>query len=215
MLGLVLGITYFHFRYVNQYICDGVNIYVLLLNKINGRMSSRIRIDFDIYDSKNEDLITVFDTSDWGLIEEKPSIIEVTPPGFNQPTTLYFDKNNRNIFNSSILEISSKGCVVPLPDGIYKFTVKGSPDKFNKTVNYLRTTNLELKLDKIRVKLVKEYGNNYLSDLSVKLDEIFKFEFLIKSAEAFVRFGYNDKAMDIYKTIVKQLDKIKIDRFNK
>ncbi len=70
------------------------------------------------------------DTSIWSFIENKPAIIEIIPPGVVDPIVYNVAKNKTNIFNTSNLGMSNIGVLNDLPDGVYKVTIKGSPDSF-------------------------------------------------------------------------------------
>lgn len=154
-------------------------------------MNNTINIDFQIYDSKDPKKFIVLDTSNWGHIQEKPSIIEIILPGEVEPVVHYFNKNAVNIFNSTNLHLSCNDCNdsnIDLPDGIYDITVKGSPDTFNSNLSYLRTTNTQLKLDKLYIKLSLEcYKSD--NDISKQIHKLNEIELLLKSAEANVRYG--------------------------
>src|SRR5690606_3954421 len=81
-----------------------------------------------------------------------------------------------------------------LPDGLYTITVKGSPDIFNKTLQYLRTNQTRLELDKMYVdlKLTCEQINES------KLANIRIVETYLTAAEASVRLGLISDAQDLF-----------------
>ena len=130
-------------------------------------------IDFQVINTLDPRVMPIADTSEWGQIEGKASIIEVILPGEESPIINYFDKSKINIMNSSNLKlICTVDCaeveLINLPDGIYEITVKGSPDTFFKTRKYLRTTLTQLELDKIFIQLnltCKEKDTNILDTL--------------------------------------------------
>ena len=148
-------------------------------------MGQKINIDFDI----KSDLyyIKVFDFSVWGLIESKPSIIEITLPGFSTPITKYFDKKKVNIFSSILLESTCTDCDNELPqvlsDGIYVVKIIGSPDKYNKELKYLKTDTIQMELDRIYIDSIS--GNVDIDLIRKKLNKI---EFLLRGAEAHLRY---------------------------
>lgn len=147
-------------------------------------MSNKIDIDFAVGSDPYH--LKVTDLSQWGLIDELPSIIEITLPGFSSFKTFFFDKSKVNVYNSNILEVNcGDGCEEPdkvtLLDGIYKLTVKGSPDKYFKTYYYLKTDLFRLEVDKIYINnLNKRYNENLVKELRL-------IEFLLYSAEACLR----------------------------
>ena len=91
-----------------------------------------IEIDFSVHSSPY--YLKVVDLSVWGLIETKPSIIEITVPGYASPITKFYDKNKLNVFNSSMLGLNCEGQegLTTLPDGIYTIKVIGSPETYFK-----------------------------------------------------------------------------------
>jgi len=142
---------------------------------------AKIDIDFSIHSSIY--YLKVVDLSVWGLIQDKPSIIEITLPGYTKCITKFFDKGKLNVFNSSILETSCEGCIdlVTLSDGIYTIKVIGSPDTYNKELKYLKTDLLRMDIDKVFVD-----NNDKLGDIGFQ-KKLTLIEFLIKGAEAHLR----------------------------
>jgi hypothetical protein len=145
---------------------------------------SKIKIDFEV----RSDLkwIKVTDMSNWGTIANSPSIIEITRPGFTRFTTKYFDKNKTNIFNSLMLDSNCTDCandeLIVLEDGIWLITVKGSPSTFNKEIKYLKTDSIQMEIDKI---YIDSFENK---DKSLVMNKLVEIEFLLKSAESFLRY---------------------------
>lgn len=157
-----------------------------------------IKIRFQVlrnYDPKN---ITIIDTSEWAQIKDKPAIIEITLPGETEPHVEYLNKNSVNYFNSIILGFNCDDCgefeELDLPDGVYTITIKGSPDKFNHTLSYLKTDITRRELDAIMMK-VNFCKNSVDSDL---VNQIYKADFYIKSAEANVRHGNVCEAQELF-----------------
>lgn len=163
-------------------------------------------LDFDIF----SDLywLRLADYSDWNIIEDKPSIVEITIPGYSNPVTHYFDKYKTNGFNSITLKLNCQGdCTdvdkVPLPDGIYTVKLIGSPSKFNKERYYLKTDQFQLDLDRI---IVDSFSKGCYSDIDVMTTEI---EVLIKGAESHLRQGIIKEASYLFDLAVKMLNKLK------
>lgn len=163
-----------------------------------GKINIDFRISSDLY------FIKIADYSDWELIANKPSIIEITLPGDSTPVTKYFDKYKTNIFNSNTLGANCLDCEnVPLQDGIYIIKVIGSPSTFFKEVKYLKTDQLQMEIDKI---YIDSFGDAERENISNKLTEI---EFWLKSAESHLRFDMEREARMMYEQAAKMVDKLK------
>lgn len=168
----------------------------------------KINIDFQIVENSNPKNITIFDTSSWGHIVDKPSIIEITVPGFDKPVVHYFDKRSVNYFNSLNLSLNCEGCndeEADLPDGIYEITVKGSPDKFYNTKSYLKTDTIRLQLDEMFTKI--DFCKKDVDSTLVK--SIQKIDLYIKAAEAHVRFDNICSAQELLFKAQEDMNKLK------
>lgn len=141
-----------------------------------------IDVDFSVHSSPY--YLKVVDLSVWGLIKDKPSIIEISLPGYESPVVKYYDKNKLNVFNSNLLGLNCEGQegLTTLPDGIYKIVVKGSPDKYNKKFYYLKTDLFDMEVDKFFVDNLKEILNEKALG-----DKLTRIEFLKRGAEANLR----------------------------
>lgn len=169
-------------------------------------MSLKPNIDFHIHSDPY--WLRVADYSIWSLIEDKPSIIEITLPGYSTKVIEYFDKYKTNGFNSLTLKINCDGDCgdtekVTLPDGIYEITVKGSPDKFNKTYHYLKTDMLQLDLDKV---IIEAFEEGCINDISNKLTEI---ELLLEGARSYIRYDNLQIAGNMYQKASGLVEKLK------
>lgn len=156
------------------------------------------RLDFQVHDIKDPRVLSIMDYSTWGVAEGKPTIIKITLPGDKNPVVHYFQQGVMNVFNSSNLGVVCDPCelpdLLPLDDGIYQITLEGSPDTYNLTKYYLRTTNLCLELDALYMKSKIE-----CKELSCEtLQDLIKPSLLIKTAEAFTRVGDFCKAQEIF-----------------
>jgi hypothetical protein len=110
-------------------------------------------IDFFVYENNDPRTLVVADNSTWKHLVDKPTIIEITLPGYTEPcVTHYFEQGAKNSFNSNTLYSNCVSCKKPsydyLPDGVYTLTVKGSPDTFQETIKYLKTDAINLELQK-------------------------------------------------------------------
>ena len=147
-----------------------------------------IQIDFSIH--SNPYYLKVVDLSVWGLIKDKPSIINILLPGYESPVVKYYDKNKLNVFNSSMLGVNTEGLegLTTLSDGIYKITVTGSPETYTKEHYYLKTDLHDMEVDKIFVDRVEEIDKEAFNKKMTRI------EFLKRSAEAFLRYDNIEKA---------------------
>lgn len=157
--------------------------------------SNKINIDFNVIENCNPKYITVADYSDWQHIENKPAIIEITPPGSKKCVTIYFDKHKLNVFDSESLNLSctNDDCeeceLVDLPDGIYTISIKGSPDSFCNTKDYLKLDATRLELDKLLINIDKEDKQSW-----AKVQEA---EMILACAKAQTRFGNACEAQEL------------------
>ena len=167
-----------------------------------------INIDFNVIEVDNHKTLLIADNSNWSVIENEPSIIEITLPGMRNPVVNYFDKKSINNFNSVNLNLScvGGGCDelewTELPDGVYTICVKGSPSKFQETKNYFRTNKIRERFDLLIIN-----SNIGCEENKVDFKDIMDIEMLIKSAEANTRFGDINSASRDYQLAVKMLAK--------
>jgi hypothetical protein len=142
---------------------------------------AKINIDFSIHSSPY--YLKVVDLSNWGVIKNKPSIVEITLPGFANPVTKFFDKNKLNVFNVNTLDIAygDSEQLSTLPDGVYKIKVIGSPDKYSREEFYLKTDLFDMEIDKVYIDNIDR-----ISDVAFN-EKLIRIEFLKKGAEAHLR----------------------------
>lgn len=164
-------------------------------------------LDFQVVPTYDPRLIVVYDNSSWGMILEKPSIMEVTIPGYSNTVVHYFEKNRVNTFNSVNLRMNcpSGDCdenteLIQLPDGIYKFKLIGSPDTYNISKYYLKTSGLQLELDSLYI--LKATDESYFTKIQ-------KIEYTIKYAEAALRLGNIALSSVLYKKAKEEVDNLK------
>jgi hypothetical protein len=164
-----------------------------------------IKIDFNI--TSNPYFIRVEDFSDWGVIEAQPSIIEIYLPGDTSPVTHYFDKGKTNVFDSINLIAQCQDCSdvdrIPLSDGIYVIKVIGSPSTYNKELKFLKTDLMEMEIDKLFIENLhcqnKESFKNQMTEI----------EFLLRSAEAHLRYDQEKMARMLYEQVERKVEKLK------
>lgn len=166
-------------------------------------ITDKIHIDFQLFSTGDPKLLVIVDTSIWSFIEDKPAIIEITPPGTTDVIVYSFLKGRSNIFNTSNLNLSPISVFNDLPDGLYKITVKGSPDSFCKHRDILKT-------DAVRLELYNLYASLGL-DKNELDDEIYKkikdIKLLIEAAEALVSIGQTHKGVKLLKRAMDMLTK--------
>lgn len=165
---------------------------------------SKILVDFDI--KSDIYYINVIDFSNWGLIKEKPAVIEVTLPGFKNPIVKYFDKQKNNVINSIFLDQNCETCpddeMQTIDDGIYIITVKGSPEKYKKTLKYLKTDLFRMRLNKLYI----DGGCNCVKKDPNVFQKIVEIEFMLKGAEAHLAFDMEKESGMLFKQAQTLLD---------
>lgn len=166
-----------------------------------------INIDFNI--TSDPYWLRIADYSGWGVIENQPSIVEVTVPGYSTFVTRYFDKHKANALNSITLEVncSTGDCedvdLVTLPDGIYTITVKGSPSTYSKERYYLKTDLFDMEVDKV---IITAIDSGKYMDIEQELVEI---DMLKAGAESNLRMDRIKEAGLLFSQASKQIDKLK------
>ena len=63
---------------------------------------NNIDLDFEVIPTNNPMTLRVVDQSEWGILSERPAIIEIAVPGKDEPAVYYLGKNQVNVFNSKI-----------------------------------------------------------------------------------------------------------------
>ena len=165
-----------------------------------------INIDFNI--TSDPYWIRISDYSVWGVIEEQPSIVEITLPGYGNPITKFYDKSKTNGLNSVVLGINcyTGDCpdveLITLPDGIYKIVVKGSPSKYKKERYYLKTDLFDMELDKIIISSIE--SGKYM-DIEPELVELGMY---LAGAHANLRFDRIKESGALFAQARKQVDKL-------
>lgn len=154
------------------------------------------QIDITVVDTKVfSKQIIVADLSDWKAIINDPSIMEVT---YNEETIYVgdFGKGRYNRIDSLKMfgEVDEN-----LPDGMYKITVKGSPDLHKKTIYYFRTDELR-----------QRFGYIYLSEKedAKLIDKIYEVFIMFESIKLLVCQGNITEAKRKYETAEKIIEVI-------
>lgn len=131
--------------------------------------------------------------------------IEITIPGFGL-VSIPFVPNDFNVFNSTILEITSVGDdLTPIPDGVYTLTYSVTPAFENfVTKTIIRVEQLQEKFDEAFMKLdMMECDLAIKKQSKVELNTIY---FLIQGAIAAANNCAVDVANKLYLQASKQLD---------
>ena len=167
-----------------------------------------IKLDFQVIETHDPKILMIADSSDWGVIEGKPSIIEIVLPGEELPVTQYFKQKKLNIFNSSNLGLSCSECgdskLIELPDGIYFIKIKGSPDSYFFERSYLKTDNTRLSLDKYIMSIT-----NKCTDYSKEvMDKIQKAIFYLEAAESNARLENYCQSQDLLFSAQKLIENL-------
>lgn len=166
---------------------------------------NNIHLDFEVIGSYNPKTLRVADQSDWGILADRPAIIEITPPGAEEPFVYYLGKNQLNVFNSKTLGVNPGtpyNDFVDIPDGIYDITIKGSPSSYSFNRKYLKTDSIRLNIDKVwaRAGVLCDEEDD---DVIEKLKEI---EFVLAVAESNMRLGNFDTVQQLYDKALHLID---------
>jgi hypothetical protein len=162
-----------------------------------------IHLDFQVINTGDPKVLVISDTSVWGAIEDKPSIVEIIIPGSSKVRTYNFVKGKSNVFNSSNLLITSVGTISDLSDGVYDITVKGSPDINCKQRYFLKADKFQLALDKLYMSL-GVYNKN--AEVTKQRNDLLNIDSLLKTAEAFVRDGKPSEGLSFFKKAYTKLN---------
>lgn len=130
--------------------------------------------------------------------------IEITIPGFGL-VSIPFTPNDFNVFNSTILEITSAtDDLLPIPDGLYTLTYSVVPAYDNYvTKTIMRVDQLQERFDEVFMKLdMMECDKAIKKQAKVELNSVY---FLIQGAIAAANNCAIDVANKLYAQASKQL----------
>lgn len=163
----------------------------------------KVNIDFQVIETQDPRRILVADTSEWLHLDKEQSSIEVTVPKRN-PKMLPFKKFAINGLTSVNLGLGcgKEGEFLDLPDGIYKITVLGCPDKFQKTRYYLQSDIAQSKLDKLFTMVDYDCKNVDKE----RRDKLLTLDYLLQTAKAATRKGNLPLAEDFFECALDSLD---------
>lgn len=157
---------------------------------------NNIHLDFEVIGSYNPKTLRVADQSEWGILSDRPAIIEIKRPGSEDIYTYYLGKNQLNVFNSKTLGVNPGAPAndfVDIPDGIYDITIKGSPSSYSANRKYLKTDSMRLNIDKVWVRagvLCEDEDDEIIE----KIKEV---EFVLTVAESSMRLGNFDTVQQL------------------
>lgn len=152
---------------------------------------NNIHLDFEVVGSYNPKTLRVADQSEWGILADRPAIIEIKRPESEEIYTYYLGKNQLNVFNSKTLGVNPGAPAndfVDIPDGIYDITIKGSPSSYSSNRKYLKTDSMRLNLDKVWVRA----GVLCEDEDEEIIEKIKEVEFVLTVAESSMRLGNFD-----------------------
>lgn len=165
---------------------------------------NNINLDFEIVGTNNPKTLRVVDQSEWGILFNRPAIIEITPPGESEPHVYYLGKNQLNVFNSKTLGINPgrEGGFEDLKDGIYNIAIVGSPSTYRIERKYLKTDSIRLNIDKIwaRSTILCDHEDRNI------IEKIKEIEFVLTAAEANMRLGNINEVQQLYERAEKLVD---------
>lgn len=157
---------------------------------------NNINLDFEVIGSYNPKTLRVADQSEWGILADRPAIIEIKRPGSEKVYTYYLGKNQLNVFNSKTLGVNPGAPAndfVDIPDGIYDITIKGSPSSYSVNRKYLKTDSMRLNIDKVwaRAGILCEDEDDEI------IEKIKEVEFVLTVAESSMRLGNFDTVQQL------------------
>lgn len=164
----------------------------------------KIKLDFQVIDTGNPEVLAIMDTSVWGAIEDKVAAIEIVIPGSKVSKRYSFIKNKINIFNTSNLQLTSAGVYKNLPDGIYKVDLIGAHGNCQHR-DFLKTDKARLEMSDLYIDLKFEKSKESTSAKT----KIYDVDLLIRSAKALTSIGRLKEAMSHFKEAVKRIKEYK------
>lgn len=165
------------------------------------------RLSFQIFDSKDPKTLILADMSAWNNIKDNPATISIKIPGAENYSNYSWNKNKLNVFNSNTLHLTSvQDCddqdYADLPDGIYQFILKGTPDDIYCTERfYLKTDQMNIEKSKMYIRA----GIDFTPASEEMVKRLRKVEFYKNRAEAFAFTGDFGQAQDNFKRAKKLL----------
>jgi hypothetical protein len=172
---------------------------------------SKLQVDYQ--DSNNPKTFRLVDDSEYNpKIEVCNTFLEVTPPGFNYPTTFKVKPYFNMVLNASILNIlkvKSVKLLADLPDGTYHIKYSISPnDELFVEYDYFRTVKLMYKYSRIVCGLLDKKRDYTVREFDDIKQEILWIRQLIESAKDKVEVcSQEEKGIDLYNEASHLLNK--------
>lgn len=175
-------------------------------------MSYKHQLSLDVPETNNCGILRVVDTSVYD--EHVPvtcGLLEITPPGFNEPVRINVDPGFSLIITACDLELQITGCgetLQTLPDGVYDIKYSVSPnDKVYVEYHYLRICQINATYfnDLCRLEMA---ACEPQPDVKAALTELRMIRNFIDAAKAKVEYCDDvDAGMELYKYAKCRLDK--------
>ena len=167
----------------------------------------------DIPHTSNPRVFRVFDSSIYSdVVPITCALLEITPPGFNQPTSINVLPNFNLVLNACSLGIQTQGCGDSseiIPDGIYILKYSVSPnDKVYVEYNHLRVTQF---INRYNQKLCELEMNacEPSADIKAQLNELRLIKSFIDAAKVKVEDCHqNTEGMELLLYAQKRLMKM-------
>jgi len=151
-------------------------------------------------------VLLVLDISTWLHLESEQTFLDIVTPARTRPITVPFTKNRTTSLNSNNLDLTcaeDESGLISLPDGIYTFSLYVCDgDKFKETFYYLRTVQLQVRLDNF---LIKQTINN-CDDNKDCINKYFEMQLLLDAAHAHLRDGNVKRASYHYQEVLDMMD---------
>lgn len=165
-------------------------------------MTPTIDINFQVLNTNDPSTILIADQSQWGVSENKPAYLIVTPPGSKNTINLNFPKERIMILTSIALGLS-EACLDctgqkydDLDDGIWEFCLQSAFEGLNKKRFYLKDDQLRQQIAKIRIRLYDTQGLTFVRTKAS--DEIAIMENMLDVANDLTMEGRTKDAMKAY-----------------
>jgi hypothetical protein len=167
----------------------------------------------DIPHTSNPRVFRIFDSSIYSdVLPITCATLEVTPPGFNKPTTISVLPNFNLVLNACSLGIQTQGCGDSseiIPDGIYIVKYSVSPnDKVYVEYNHLRVTQF---INRYNQKLceLEMHACEPSADIKAQLNELRLIKSFIDAAKVKVEDCHqNNEGMELLLYAQKRLMKM-------
>lgn len=172
-----------------------------------------VDINFQVLNTKDPATILIGDTSlNWGVAENQPAWLQITPPGHVQPINLNFTKHKLMILTSVSLGLScvSADCggqtYEDLPDGIWEFCLQSNFEGINKKRFHLKDDQLRQEIDKIRINLYDTQGFAFVRNQIT--DQLEVIEDILSASHSLIKKSRNNDAMKGYNEVSKLVEKL-------